>query len=227
MFKKILIILFITQSVYIYAGEENLNNAEASYIFYYKNIEAGSMKLKIKSIGSEINITTKYDGNFLASLANKGFREETSFIEKRKQDFFPQRYTYIDEKESYEIIFNNNEAEISSDSFPTLKLKSRNMLYDPISILVLLMKKYPNIENAYSVVSKKKLKIYDYKFNDNVSYKIKEKDFNCYSVEYKSGNKTNYYYFSKDHKNLLISIKIKKNGQEKIRIDLSDIQHLE
>ena len=164
MFKKILIILFITQSVHIYAGEENLNNAEASYIFYYKNIEAGSMKLKIKSIGSEINITTKYDGNFLASLANKGFREETSFIKKRKQDFFPQRYTYIDEKESYEIIFNNNEAEILGNSFPTVKLKSRNMLYDPISILVLLMKKYPNIENAYSVVSKKKLKIYDYKF---------------------------------------------------------------
>ena len=89
------------------------------------------------------------------------------------------------------------------------------------------MKKYPNIENAYSVVSKKKLKIYDYKFNDNISYKIKEKDFNCYSVEYKSGNKTNYYYFSKDHKNLLISIKINKSGKEKIRIDLSDIQHLE
>ena len=227
MFKKILIILFITQSVYIYAGEENLNNTEASYIFYYKNIEAGSMKLKIKSVGSEINIITKYDGNFLASLANKGYREETSLIQKRKQDFFPQKYTYIDEKESYEIIFNNNEAKISSDSSPALKFKSRNILYDPISILVLLMKKYPNIENAYSVISKKKLKIYDYKFNDNVFYKIKEKDFNCYSVEYKSGNKTNYYYFSKDHKNLLISIKIKKNGQEKIRIDLSDIQHLE
>ena len=56
---------------------------------------------------------------------------------------------------------------------------------------------------------------------------LKEKDFNCYSVEYKSGNKINYYYFSKDHKNLLISIKINKSGQEKIRIDLSDIQHLE
>jgi hypothetical protein len=227
MFKKILIILFITQSVYIYAGEENLNNTEASYIFYYKNIEAGSMKLKIKSVGSEINIITKYDGNFLASLANKGSREETSLIQKRKQDFFPQKYTYIDEKESYKIIFNNNEAKILSDSSPALKFKSRNILYDPISILVLLMKKYPNIENAYSVISKKKLKIYDYKFKDNVFYKIKEKDFNCYSVEYKSGNKTNYYYFSKDHKNLLISIKIKKNGQEKIRIDLSDIQHLE
>ena len=227
MFKKILIILFITQSVYIYAGEENLNNTEASYIFYYKNIEAGSMKLKIKSVGSEINIITKYDGNFLASLANKGSREETSLIQKRKQDFFPQKYTYIDEKESYKIIFNNNEAKILSDSSPALKFKSRNILYDPISILVLLMKKYPNIENAYSVISKKKLKIYDYKFKDNVFYKIKEKDFNCYSVEYKSGNKTNYYYFSKDHKNLLISIKIYKNGQEKIRIDLSDIQHLE
>ena len=227
MFKKILIILFITQSVYIYAGEENLKNTEASYIFYYKNIEAGSMKLKIKSVGSEINIITKYDGNFLASLANKGYREETSLIQKRKQDFFPQKYTYIDDKESYEIIFNNNEAKILSDSSPALKFKSRNILYDPISIFVLLMKKYPNIENAYSVISKKKLKIYDYKFHDNVFYKIKEKDFNCYSVEYKSGNKTNYYYFSKDHKNLLISIKIKKNGQEKIRIDLSDIQHLE
>ena len=65
------------------------------------------MKLKIKSVGSEINIITKYDGNFLASLANKGYREETSLIQKRKQDFFPQKYTYIDEKESYEIIFNN------------------------------------------------------------------------------------------------------------------------
>ena len=86
MFKKILIILFITQSVYVYAGGENLDNAEASYIFYYKNIEAGSMKLKIKSVGSEINITTKYDGNFLASLANKGYREENSLIQKRKQD---------------------------------------------------------------------------------------------------------------------------------------------
>ena len=39
-----------------------------------------------------------------------------------------------------------------------MQLKSRNIIYDPISILVLLMKKYPNIENAYSVVSKRNLR---------------------------------------------------------------------
>tara|TARA_B100000902_G_scaffold166949_1_gene161741 strand:- start:298 stop:981 length:684 start_codon:yes stop_codon:yes gene_type:complete len=227
MFKKILIIFFVTCSAYLCADDKKLTNAEASYIFYYKNIQAGSMNMTIATLDDKINIVTKYDGNFIASLANKGHREETSSIQQKNGNLIPIKYTYIDEKESYEIIFNNNEAKVLSDYFPTMQLKSRNIIYDPISILVLLMKKYPNIENAYSVVSKKKLKIYDFKFNDNISYKINDKNFNCYSVQYKSGNKVNYYYFSKDQKNLLISIKIEKNGKEKIRIDLSNIHHLE
>ena len=100
------------------------------------------------------------------------------------------------------------------------------MFDDPISMLVLLMQNSNYADQAYSVISKKKLKIYDYKIRNDVIYSINGKDFNCYSAEYTSGNKTNYYFFSKDHNNLLISMRIDKNKKEKIRIDLSDIHSL-
>ena len=48
-----------------------------------------------------------------------------------------------------------------------------------------------------------------------------------FSAEYNRGRKTNYYFFSKDHKNLPVSIMIKKDGKEKIRIDLFEIKYLD
>ena len=47
---------------------------------------------------------------------------------------------------------------------------------------------------------------------------LMENNFNCYSAEYTSGNKTNYYFFSKDHNNLLISMRIDKNKKEKLEL---------
>ena len=55
---------------------------------------------------------------------------------------------------------------------------------------------------------------------------IGEKSYNVFSAEYNRGRKTNYYFFSKDHKNLPVSIMVKKDGKEKIRIDLSKIKHI-
>ena len=88
------------------------------------------------------------------------------------------------------------------------------------------MYSYPNFNQKYSVVSKKKLKEYNFSFKDNISYMIGEKSYNVFSAEYNRGRKTNYYFFSKDHKNLPVSIMVKKDGKEKIRIDLSKIKHI-
>ena len=154
-------------------------------------------------------------------------RRNVWWIGKRKDgNLIPKRYTNVDDKESYEVIFEGKRAKIISDSSETISLESRNLIYDPISMLVLLMQNSNYADQAYSVISKKKLKIYDYKFRNDVIYSINGKDFNCYSAEYTSGNKTNYYFFSKDHNNLLISMRIDKNKKEKIRIDLSDIHSL-
>ena len=99
MFKKILIIFFVKDcSAYLCADDKKLTNAEASYIFYYKNIQAGSMNMTIATLDDKINIVTKYDGNFIASLANKGHREETSSIQQKNGNLIPIKYTYIDEK---------------------------------------------------------------------------------------------------------------------------------
>ena len=45
---------------------------------------------------------------------------------------------------------------------------------------------------------------------------IGEKSYNVFSAEYNRGRKTNYYFFSKDHKNLPVSIMVKKDGKEKM-----------
>ena len=227
MIKNIVIVLLVLLNVNSYSDNKKLSNAEASYIFYYKDIAAGTMDLSIKNQKDVINISTTYDGNFLASLANKGYRKETSLIKKQNGKLLPKEYTYTDDNETYEIIFNDNTAKLSSEYFEGQDIKSRNKIYDPISMLVILMQSYPNIESTYSVISKKNLKIYDYKFNNDAIYKINDEVYNCYSAEYKSGNKINYYYFSKEHKNLLIAIKINKNNKEKIRIDLSEIHNLD
>ena len=89
----------------------------------------------------------------------------------------PKRYTYVDDKESYEVIFEGKRAKIISDSSETISLESRNLIYDPISMLVLLMQNSNYADQAYSVISKKKLKIYDYKFRNHVIYSINGKDF--------------------------------------------------
>ena len=207
-------------------ANDSQSDLHVSYIFYYKNMAAGTMDLKMRNDNNDFIVSTTYDGNFIASLASKGFREEKVYLKRKDGNLIPKRYTYVDDKESYEVIFEGKRAKIISDSSETISLESRNLIYDPISMLVLLMQNSNYADQAYSVISKKKLKIYDYKFRNDVIYSINGKDFNCYSAEYTSGNKTNYYFFSKDHNNLLISMRIDKNKKEKIRIDLSDIHSL-
>ena len=51
-----------------------LSEVEANYVFYYKNIEAGIMQLKLKKNENQILLSKVYDGNFLAAIANKDFR---------------------------------------------------------------------------------------------------------------------------------------------------------
>jgi hypothetical protein len=55
---------------------------------------------------------------------------------------------------------------------------------------------------------------------------INDVKYNGYSAEYVTGNKINYFFFSKDHKNLMVYSSTKKNGKEKIRIELSKIKAL-
>ena len=55
---------------------------------------------------------------------------------------------------------------------------------------------------------------------------IGDKKYSGYSAEYRSGNKTNYFFFSKEHKNLMVYTSIKKKGKEKIRIELSEIKFI-
>ena len=54
-----------------------------------------------------------------------------------------------------------------------------------------------------------------------------DKKYIGYSAEYRSGNKTNYFFFSKEHKNLMVYTSIKKKGKEKIRIELSEIKRID
>ena len=96
------------------------------------------MDLSIKNQKDVINISTTYDGNFLASLANKGYRKETSLIKKQNGKLLPKEYKYTDDNETYEIIFNDNTAKLSSEHFEDQHIKSRNKIYDPISMLIIL-----------------------------------------------------------------------------------------
>ena len=224
--KKFLIILLIIFCHNTNAESKHIKNLEASYIFYYKNTQAGTMTLKIQTENSKIRISTLYDGNFLAELANRGYREETAYVEIKENTIYPLKYIYKDTNESYEAIFKNNTVEIISDKKIKKVINYNEIIYDPISLLILLMRDYPNLDIKYNVLSKKNLKIYDYIFKKNISIRIKELDYNGFSAEYRSGNKTNIIFFSKNHKNLMVSTRIMKKGKEKIRIELSKIKIL-
>ena len=225
MIKKFVLIVLIFSCLKSYAVD-SLKSVDASYIFYYKNMAAGTMNLKINNENNSISASIIYDGNFIASLVGKGKRTEEAYLEIKNSKIVPIKYKYQDNKDSYEIIFNDSGATISSES-KDFHLPSKNIIYDPVSLLVVLMNSYPNINEVYSVVSKKKLKEYSFTFKDNINYSIGENNYNVFSAEYNRGRKTNYYFFSKDHKNLPVSIMIKKDGKEKIRIDLFEIKYLD
>ena len=225
MIKKIVLIVLIFSCLKTYAID-SLKSVDASYIFYYKNMAAGTMNLKINNENNSISVSIIYDGNFIASLVGKGKRTEEAYLEIKNSKIVPIKYKYQDNKDLYEIIFNDSGATISSES-KDFHLPSKNIIYDPVSLLVVLMNSYPNINEVYSVVSKKKLKEYNFTFKDNINYSIGENNYNVFSAEYNRGRKTNYYFFSKDHKNLPVSIMIKKDGKEKIRIDLFEIKYLD
>ena len=224
--KKFLIILLIIFCHNTNAESKHIKNLEASYIFYYKNTQAGTMTLKIQTENSKIRISTLYDGNFLAELANRGYREETAYVVIKENTIYPLKYIYKDTNESYEAIFKNNTVEIIGDKKIKKVINYNEIIYDPISLLLLLMRDYPNLDIKYNVLSKKNLKIYDYIFKKNAAIRIKELDYNGFSAEYRSGNKTNIIFFSKNHKNLMVSTRIMKKGKEKIRIELSKIKIL-
>ncbi len=224
--KKFLIILLIIFCHNTNAESKHIKNLEASYIFYYKNTQAGTMTLKIQTENSKIRISTLYDGNFLAELANRGYREETAYVEIKENTIYPLKYIYKDTNESYEAIFKNNTVEIIGDKKIKKLINYNEIIYDPISLLLLLMRDYPNLDIKYNVLSKKNLKIYDYIFKKNAAIRIKELDYNGFSAEYRSGNKTNIIFFSENHKNLMVSTRIMKKGKEKIRIELSKIKIL-
>ena len=225
MIKKFVLIVLIFSCLKSYAVD-SLKSVDASYIFYYKNMAAGTMNLKINNENNSISVSIIYDGNFIASLVGKGKRTEEAYLEIKNSKIVPIKYKYQDNKDSYEIIFNDSGATISSES-KDFHLPSKNIIYDPVSLLVVLMNSYPNINEVYSVVSKKTLKEYSFTFKDNINYSIGENNYNVFSAEYNRGRKTNYYFFSKDHKNLPVSIMIKKDGKEKIRIDLFEIKYLD
>ncbi|MDA9896790.1 hypothetical protein N9D82_02495, partial [Gammaproteobacteria bacterium] len=107
MIKKIIIILLITFSINSYSDSIKINNIEAKYIFYYKSMKAGTMILKINSEESKVKISTIYDGNFLAELANRGYREEVSYLTRKNNILAPSKYTYKDNKDSYVVVFKN------------------------------------------------------------------------------------------------------------------------
>ena len=69
MIKKIIILII---SLFLHSANANNVNysyIEAKYKFYYKNIKAGEMYLKITKDKDRIEIDTLYDGNILAKLS--------------------------------------------------------------------------------------------------------------------------------------------------------------
>ena len=221
MYKKLLIITVLICSLTANAGNININHAEVNYNIFYKNTSAGTMTLTINNVNNQIIIKTIYDGNFIATLAGKGFREEISYISNIKNVLKPKKYTYKDNKESYEVIFNGNNIEISNP-----RKKYEGIIYDPLYVLLMLMRNYPEVNKSFTVISKKNLKVYKYKYEDKKSIVINEKKYSGYSAEYATGNKINYFFFSREHKNLMVYSSTKKNGKEKIRIELSKIKIL-
>ena len=226
MIKKIIIILLITLSFQSYASRAKVNNVEAKYIFYYKNMEAGTMILKINSIGNKIKISTIYDGNFLAELANRGFREETSTIQRKNNILRPFKYIYKDNKDSYEVFFKNKSVKILDSGQEDIIIGVNETIYDPISMLIILMQDFPNVNESYKVLSKKSIKNYHYIYKKNSSKIINDKKYYGYSAEYLSGNKKNYFFFSEKYNNLMVFTSITKKGKEKIRIELLEVKTL-
>ena len=225
MIKKIIIILLITFSINSYADSKKINNVEAEYIFYYKNMKAGTMSLKINSKDDEVKVSTIYDGNFLAELANKGYREEVSYLKRKNDTLIPVKYLYKDNKDSYEVTFKNKNIEILGIDKEKIIYDVNEIIYDPISMLVILMQDFPNVRETYKVLSKKNIKNYIYNYKKSSSKIINGKEYAGYSAEYNSGNKTNYFFFSKNHNNLMVFTSIRKKGKEKIRIELLEIKN--
>ena len=221
MHKIFLIILFLICSITTNAANINIKNIEAEYNIFYKNSSAGIMTLKINNSYNQIVVSTVYDGNFLAELAGKGYREEISYISNIENNLRPKKYIYKDNKESYEVIFYKNNIEISDP-----KTLHEGEIYDPLYMLLKLMIDYPKVSDSYVVISKKNIKVYKYKYEEKKSIMINDVKYNGYSAEYVTGNKINYFFFSKDHKNLMVYSSTKKNGKEKIRIELSKIKAL-
>ena len=89
-------------------------------------------------------------------ISKQGFREEKVYLKRKDGNLIPKRYTYVDDKESYEVIFRRKESKIISDSSETISLESRNLIYDPISMLVLLMQNSNYVDQHIGVISKKK-----------------------------------------------------------------------
>ena len=188
-------------------------------------MEAGSMTLKISSKKNIVKISTIYDGNFLAELANRGYREEVSYLTRKNNILVPAKYLYRDNKDSYEVTFKNKKIEITGTDQEKIKYEVNEITYDPVSMLAILMNDFPNLKETYKVLSKKNIKNYNYNYNYNSSKIINDKEYKGYSAEYVSGNKINYFFFSKNHNNLMVFTSIKKKGKEKIRIELLQIKN--
>lgn len=225
MIRKSVILLFLLLSPIASSKDIKLSEVEANYVLYYKNIEAGVMKLKLKKNENQILLSTVYDGNLLAAIANKGFREEISEIIVDNNKLIPKKYIYKDNKDFYKVFINKNSAIINQNNIDT-KITSKNDIYDPLTMILLLMEDYPNINENYNVLTKKNLKSYHYEYKDNQEIIIKEKKYNGYSAQYESGEKVNFLFFSLEHKNLMVYSSIFKNGEEKIRIEISEIKIL-
>ena len=99
-------------------------------------------------------------------------------------------------------------------------------IFDPISMLIILMQDFPNVNESYKVLSKKSIKNYNYIYKKNSSKIINNKKYYGYSAEYLSGNKKNYFFFSEEYNNLMVFTSITKKGKEKIRIELLEIKTL-
>ena len=94
MHKIFLIILSLICSITTNAENINIKNIEAEYNIFYKNSSAGIMTLKINNSDNQIVVSTVYDGNFLAELAGKGYREEISYISNIDNNLRPKKYIY-------------------------------------------------------------------------------------------------------------------------------------
>ena len=160
MLSKFILIVLILINVKALADEVPLNNIVANYALFYKNIDAGTMRLEIQSNNNYVQIRTKYDGNFLAELANRGYREEISLLKKEMSDLKIEKYSYTDEKDAYNAIYEdiNKVKIIDEKNSQNFYLNSDEIIYDPLSLLLHLMTKYPNVKDSYNVISKKALK---------------------------------------------------------------------